>query len=186
MTALCLSFCACGSKSGTDQLAKDIGKEFSNAKSIEMIVTLTADYGERVYKYKLRGTYKDGSSDVEVMEPEGIKGLKAHITEKGVGLELDGVTLDTGNLFGDGLSPLEAVPLMIKTWKDGYITESKREKLDGKETVVVSYDLTKQGSDKKIIHNVWFDTKTRLPVKSEIYSNGYRVLECTFGNIIME
>jgi len=186
MTALCMTFCACGSKSGTDQLAKDINKDMAGMKSLVTIVSVTADYGERVYKYKLRCSYKEGMTELEVLEPEGIKGLKAHVTEKGIGLELGGITLDTGSLFGNGLSPLEGIPMMIKAWKDGYVTETKREKLNGSEMLAMSYDLSVTGSESKITHTVWFDAKSRLPIKAEILSDGYRVLECTFGNVIME
>ncbi len=186
MTALCLSLCACKGKVGTDQLARDIGKEISGAGSITAVVAVTADYGERVYKYKLRCTYKDLAADVEVLEPDGIKGLKAHVTEKGLALSLGGVALDTGSLTDDGLSPLEAVPLMIKAWADGRITETKREKADGRELLCVTYDVSKPENGKKMSHIAWFDVKTRLPVRAEIISNGYRVINCSFGNIIME
>lgn len=186
MTALCLFFCACGGKNGADQLAKDITKEMAGAKSLTAIVSLTADYGERVYKYKLRCVYKSDETELEVMEPEGIKGLKAHVTEKGTGLELGGITLDTGSLFGHGLSPLEGIPMMIKAWREGYITEARREKQDGVEYLVLGYDLSGPDSDSKIMHTVWFDVKSRLPVRAEILSDGYRVLDCSFGNIILE
>lgn len=186
MTALCLFLCACGGKSGTDQMAKDITKDMARAKSLTAIVSLTADYGERVYKYKLRCVYKEDVTELEVIEPEGIKGLKAHVTEKGTGLELGGITLDTGSLFGHGLSPLEGIPMMIKAWRTGYITETRREKQDGKEYLVICYDLSGPGTESKITHNAWFDTKNRLPIRAEILSDGYRILDCSFGNIILE
>ncbi len=186
MTALCLSVCACGGKAGTDQLAKDIGREIASARSITAVVSVTADYGERVYKYKLRCTYKDSAADVEALEPDGIKGLKAHVTEKGLALSLGGVALDTGGLTDDGLSPLEAVPVMIRAWTGERITETKREKAEGRELLCVTYDISKPDSGKKTSHTAWFDVKTRLPVKAEIISNGYRVINCSFGNIIME
>ena len=186
MTALCLLLCACGGKGGADNFADDIQSEFSKAKGITMIVSVTADYGSRVYEYKLRLVGKNNAMDIEVIEPSGIKGIKAHVTDEGIGLEFDGVTLDTGELFGDGLSPLQAIPLMLKAWKSGYVKESWKEKVSGTQTIAVKFDISQPDSSKNILHIAWFDAQSRLPVKAEILSDGYRVISCTFGNVIME
>ena len=186
MTALCLCLCACGGKSGTDKMTEEIKSEYSKIKSITMIVSVTADYGNRVYEYKLRCVGKDDAMDIEVMEPEGIKGIKAHISKDKAGLEFEGVTLDTGELFGDGLSPLEAMPMMLNAWKSGYAMETWKEKINGTQTLAVKYELSKAGNSKDTKHVVWFDLKSNLPVKAEILYDGYRVINCTFGNIIME
>ncbi len=186
MTALCLCLCACGGKGGTDKLTEGIRSEYSGTKSITMIVSVTADYGNRVYEYKLHCVGKDDAMDIEVMEPEAIKGIKAHISKDATGLEFEGVTLDTGELFGDGLSPLEAIPMMLKAWKSGYASETWKEKINGTQTLAVKFDLSKAGSSKDTKHIVWFDLKNNLPVKAEILYDGYRVINCTFGNIIME
>lgn len=184
--ALCLCLCACGGKGGTDRSTEEIRSEYSGIKSITMIVSVTADYGNRVYEYKLRCVGKDDAMDIEVIEPEAIKGIKAHISKEGTGLEFEGVTLDTGELFGDGLSPLEAMPMMLKAWKSGYATETWKEKINGAQTLVLKFDLSKADGAKETTHIVWFDLKSNLPVKAEILYDGYRVINCTFGNIIME
>ena len=186
MTALCLSLCACGGKAGTDNFTEEIKTEYSAAKSVTMIAEVTADYGKRVYQYKLRCICKDGEAELEVMEPEGIKGIKAHVSNGKTGLEYEGVTLDTGELFGDGFSPIDALPMMVEAWKGGFVEETWKDKVNGTQTVAVRYDLSEKEGEKPVKHTAWFDTESRLPVKAEILYDGYRVISCTFGNIIME
>jgi len=184
--ALCLFLTACGGKSGTDSLAEEIKKEYSGIENMTLIVSVRADYGSRVYDYKLRCEVDNDEMVIEVVEPEGIKGLKAHVTENGIGLEYEGTTLDTGELFGKGLSPLEAIPLMIDAWKSGYITETRSEKVDQTDTIAVTFDLKPAGSEKDLTHTVWFDKENHLPVKAELIYGGYRIIDCVFGNVILE
>jgi len=186
MTALCITLCACGGKGGTEDLAEDIKAEYLKAESVTLIISVTADYGSRVYDYKLRCVAQTDTADIEIMEPEGIKGLRAHVSEEGIGLEYDGVTLDTGELFGKGLSPIEAIPMMLNAWRSGYITETRSEKIDKADTLAVTFDLKPAGSETEIAHTVWFDKDSHLPVKAEIIYDGYRVIDCTFGNVILE
>jgi outer membrane lipoprotein-sorting protein len=186
MTALCICLFACGGKGGTDNLAEEIKKEYSETEKMTLIVTVRADYGSRVYDYKLRCVAEEDEMSIEVMEPEGIKGLKAHVSEEGIGLEYDGATLDTGELFGKGLSPIEGIPMMIRAWKGGYITESRSEKIDKQDTLAVTFDLKPADSEKELEHTVWFDKDSHLPVKAEILYGGYRVIDCVFGNVILE
>lgn len=183
--ALCLSLFACG-KGGTDSLAEEIKKEYAETENMTLIISVRADYGSRVYDYKLRCVVEDDEMDIEVVEPEGIKGLKAHVSEEGIGLEYEGTTLDTGELFGRGLSPLEAIPLMLNAWKSGYITETRSEKINKTETLAVTFDLKPAGSDTELTHTVWFDKESHLPVKAELMYGGYRVIDCVFGNVILE
>jgi len=186
MTALCITLCACGGKGGTDNLAEDIKAEYLKAESVTLIISIKADYGSRVYDYKLRCVAKADTADIEITEPEGIKGLRAHVSEEGIGLEYDGMTLDTGELFGKGLSPIEAIPMMLKAWKDGYITETRNEKIGKTDTLAVTFDLKPADSKTELVHTVWFDRDSHLPVKAEIINDGYRVIDCTFGNVILE
>jgi outer membrane lipoprotein-sorting protein len=186
MIALCLSLFACGGKSGTDGLAEEIKKEYSETENMTLIISVRADYGSRVYDYKLRCEVKDDEMDIEVIEPEGIKGLKAHVSEEGIGLEYEGTTLDTGELFGKGLSPIEAIPIMLNAWKSGYITETRNEKIKKTETIAVTFDLKPADSEKDLLHTVWFDKESHLPVKAELLYGGYRVIDCEFGNVILE
>ena len=145
-----------------------------------MVLNLTADYGDKVYEYKLKyeGTADDGL--LTVTEPENIAGLSAHLWEDGITLKYDDVSLETGALSPDGLSPLDAVPAMLSAWTAGYPEACVFESIDGDDFVSVGYPLT--GTE---YLRTWFDTETLLPYMTEITSNGSVVIKCVFENVII-
>ena len=161
--------------------AERIREKYSACGGVKMNMTLTADYGERVYEFKARfsGTGKSGT--LEILAPENIKGLTVAFTEEGGRLEADGVSFDTGALFGNGLSPAEAAPLMLSAWESGYAFERASETVSGEAAAALTFDL-----DNGAILKTWFDRKTLLPIKAEISENGYTVLTAVFGDVILE
>ena len=176
--ALMLS--ACGAERMTENAAQRVRREFSEAESVTMNVKLTADYGERVYDFVLRFAGTEKACRIELTYPEELKGLAAVMDGEGERLIYEDVAFETGGLFGDDLSPADAVPLMLKTWKTGYASERSRETIDGKSAEALSYDL-ESGKLK-----TWFDGETLLPIKTEISENERVVLTALFGNVALE
>jgi hypothetical protein len=151
------------------------------ADNLELTTQVTADYGERVFDFTLR--YTGGAEDgtLEIMQPEPIAGLKATVSVSGGTLEFDGVALDTGAVTKDGLSPAQCIPVLISQWQSGYISGCNFEKLGDCETLAVTTDITQTVSQR-----TWFDKKTHLPIKAELYDGGVMVIGCLFENIIIE
>jgi len=172
---------SCAAEGKTESAAQAVRRTFTEAESVRMNMTLTADYGEKVYEFKVRWTGTESAGTLEVLSPESIAGLTAVLDEEGSRLLYDGAVFETGALFGDGLSPAEAPPLMLETWKAGYAVERASESVDGEKTAALSYDLP--GGDRL---KTWFDTETLLPVRAEIVENGSAVLTAEFGDIKLE
>ena len=175
-----LVFSACGAERVTENAAQRVRREFSEAESVVMNVKMTADYGEKVYDFALRFSGTDEACRIELTYPEELRGLEAVTDETGERLIFEGAAFETGGLFGDDVTPVAALPLMIKTWKTGYASERSRETLDGKSADALSYDL-ESGKIK-----TWFDFDTLLPIKAEISENGRVVLTAVFGNVLLE
>ena len=182
MIALILLFTGCASSGkDADALALKIRAEYISAAKIETVVNITADYGEKVYPYKLRYTGSSSAGTIEVLEPDVIAGLKATVNVSGGTLHYDGADLDTGALSPDGLSPLTALPVMLNQWQSGFITNSILETYNGTGALTVTTALSDNETQK-----VWFDAKTHLPIRSEISLDGRLVIACVFEDTTIE
>ncbi|MBE6991858.1 MAG: hypothetical protein E7430_04690 [Ruminococcaceae bacterium] len=175
-----LLFSACKTAANDPgQAALDIRTRLLTAGEISLCADVQADYGERVYDYRLECDYVcKGDSSVTVIEPDIISGISATVSRSGTSLSFDGVSLDTGSLEGTELSPLGALPAMADAWCSGYISNTCAAQLNGTDCYFVSY-LTGSGSDELEIRT-WFDKSTLLPVYGEIVSGGSVVIYAGF------
>jgi hypothetical protein len=176
-----ITLCACSPKTRGEELALDIRTMMLEADSLDLTTQVTADYGERVFEFTFR--YTGGAQDgtLEITQPEAIAGLKATVSVSGGTLEFDGAMLDTGAVTSDGLSPAQCIPVLISQWQSGYISGCNFEKLNDFETLAVTTDITQT-----VTQRTWFDKKTHLPIKSELYDGGMMVIDCLFENIVIE
>ncbi len=175
---LLLTLCACGGvRNNAEELALDIRTSLLEADTLDLTADVTADYGERVYDFTVRFTGDADKGAMEILAPEEIAGLKARIDLSGATLEYDGAELDTGALTADGLSPAEAIPVLISQWQSGFISGCSFEKLDEAETLTVTTDVSETVTSK-----TWFDVKTRLPLRSELSDNGRMAVTVRFDS----
>lgn len=61
----------------------------------------------------------DGGCVVEVIEPELIRGVRARVSADGTKIVYDSVAVDTGDDGGTGLSPMGALPLLVRALRNG-------------------------------------------------------------------
>ena len=178
MTILCLTLGGCGSQDRGQSKAKEIQSRYAQSDEIEITADVTADYGDRVYDFSLQ--YIGGGSDgtVTVLSPENIAGLTARLSAGSGRLEYDGAELSIGGLTTDGLSPMEALPTMVKQWKTGFIEAAQDEKLNGSDTVAVTYTIS--GTEYLI---TWFDGDTMLPIRGELFFDGAMVVAADFEHV---
>jgi len=170
---VCLSLTACKSEQeqANDAALKIRSGILENAP--HLTASVTADYGDRVYDFTL--SYDAAAGVLTVLEPEILAGITVQVTNGSTALKFDGVELNTGPLTEDGLTPVSALPVIVTAWKQGYITEAYYEKLDDVQTVVLATSLSDT-----VTHTTWFDAGTYQPVKSEIASDGYAVIQCRY------
>ncbi len=177
-----LGLCSCAPESGTpEKAAREIRVEYLAAEQFTMTIDVTADYGDKIYKFKMRWTGGAELGELEIIEPEIIRGLKAEISEKSGTLVFDGAAFDTGGLFGEGASPVEIAPLMIKSWKNGYISECAKEKLYGVTAIAITVEIS---DSERLI--TWFDSETHIPIRAELSENGYTAIFAEFGDVVLE
>lgn len=179
MTALSLTLCSCSAGKTAEKKAMEIQQEYAAWESLAITADVTADYGDRVYEFKLRYTGNNTDGVVEVMSPEEIAGLTATLSPESKSLCYDGAELSLGELTADGLSPMECLPLMIDQWSNGHIERVDSETIDGTDTLAVSFTVSE---DEYLI--TWFEADTNLPVRAEIYYDGSMVICCEFENIV--
>lgn len=178
---LLLTGCVSGGGGDREKLLK-IRDKYVEAAEFDATVRMVADYGDRVYNYKLMYAGDGAKGEMSVLEPENIKGLRALIDGSDVILKYDGAMLETGVFSKNGISPVEAFPLMINAWENGFITAGYREKLGERDCLVAEIDMTRAGETDALLQKVWFASDTGLPVKAEITVNGFAVIRCDFEN----
>ena len=176
---LCL-LCACGGRSHQEKGSfLKLRSKWLEQGSFTLRSRVRADYGDRVYDFLLdyEGSGEGGTLRVE--EPLELEGVEADVEEKGVTLRYDGVILDTGAILGN-LSPLEAFPLLVRTWQSGFVTDCWRESWNGEACLTARFDLTEAGEAEERLCVSRFRPKDGTPLSAEFLADGRTVLSCEF------
>lgn len=186
MMTLCLSLTACGGGAGagdTDELALDIRTEYLAMEGCTARMDVTADYGERVYTFTLDLSYeREGDATLTIVAPAEVAGVTARLSGEQTYLEYDGVSLETGPLDESGLSPMGAVPLMLRGAMEGFIAESGLETVGERSCLRMTCrdPEAPPGTGREL--TLWFDTSTHDLVGGEILSDGVRIISGTVSS----
>lgn len=188
MMTLLLLLSACGGDKGRgdDELALDIRAKYLSMNACSATMDVKADYGERVYEYTMELTYeKEGETVLTVTAPENIAGITARVTDGTAIMEFDGVSLETGPLDTDGLSPVGAVPALLDAVREAYIAECCTEEMGETECLRVAYrdPETKPGTGTEL--TVWFNPADASLVRGEISVDGRMTVQCVFSGFTM-
>ena len=170
LALVCLCSCAFSPQSA----AENIQNTLSETEEITLTADIKADHGQRVSEFKIACRY-DGDAELEIMKPEIIRGVTAKYDGEKYELSYGGNAVTTGAVTRNGLSPAEAIPVLIKQWQTGYITAASFEKISGTDAVYFRTDITDS-----IFQGTWFEKGTALPLHSEIYEDGNLVITCDF------
>ena len=131
-----------------------------------MEAELTCHYGDEVRTYTLRCSYTPEESTVEVLAPEDLAGISATLAGEALTLQYDGILLDAGTYSGTEISPMWAVPSMLRAMGQGYPLETGREALGETECLRVTFEMTSSDGGKQYTA-VWFD-ENGIPLQGEI------------------
>ena len=94
----------------------------SACEALSFTADIRAEYKTRSVNFTLKYSQDDDGAVIEAVKPEIISGVKARVADDGVSLEYDGAILALGELKGEGeVSPLSAVPTLIKAMREGHI-----------------------------------------------------------------
>lgn len=176
--AFLLSSCSAPSPKDT---AGEIHDLYANINSVSTVVSLKADYGDKAYIFKLGCNLSPDGGEITIKEPLSVAGVTARIESDGITLTYDGAEVYTGAILPSGLSPVDAVPVMAKAWREGLITETVSEPYGDIKCLSVTHLI-----DEGVYLKTWFEAETYLPVHAEFSSDGYTVIICNFENVILE
>ena len=114
MTTLLLAGCGQAGGNEAEELALTIRGEHLGMDRCTAQVSVTADYGQRVYEYEMAVAVTGEETLLVLSAPETVAGLTARISGEDSALEFDGLSVETGPLDPDGLTPVSAVPALLE------------------------------------------------------------------------
>lgn len=177
---------ACGGKAGgneAEELALAVRTEYLAASACSGTAAVTADYGQRVYRYEMTFT-ADGEETVLVLTaPETVAGLTARLSaKKDSVLEYDGAVLETGPLDESGLTPVSAIPALLDTIREGYLDTCVLEAMgEGQALRLLSRDPEAElGTGLET--TMWFDPESHGLLRAEISRDGFCMIQCEFSD----
>lgn len=157
----------CGQKA-EEKAFMDFQSAVSGAAGIEFTADVRAEYDDKTEEYTLKLSKDANGVSVEVVKPDIIAGIKAHIDADSSTLEYDGASLDTGKLADNGLTPISALPELVSALSSGHLDIAWSEGYATVAQITPKDDLTV---------TVWFD-ENMLPFHAELQSGGKVLAYC--------
>lgn len=179
MTTLLLAGCGRAGVSEAEELALTIRGEYLAMDGCAAQAAVTADYGQRVYRYEMAVAVSGGETLLTLSAPETVAGLTARMSGEENLLEFDGISVETGPLDEDGLTPVSAVPALLEAARSGYITACALEEDGAVLRVDCGDPAGSPGTGAETA--LWFDTATHALTRGEISKDGFRVILCEFS-----
>lgn len=176
MMLLLLTGCGGGQegKTGAEALAVAIRGEYMAMTGYSLQAQLNADYGQRVYDFTLSVTSDGEETTVVIREPEMLAGVAARMDgDEGI-LEYEDLSLETGFLDGESLSPVSALPTLVEAARTQYIDRCTL--ADGVLEVHCADPEEDAGTGREV--TLYFDAQTHALTGGEISQDGRRVITC--------
>jgi len=138
-----------------------------------MTAKVQADFGDTTEQYTLNYSFDGTQWIVLVTEPPFVSGVTARITKDASELEYDGAILTTGDLTGNGIVPISALPLIYETLAVGMMDSMWEEG----ELIAGTFVY-----DDSISVSVWFDSSGD-PVAAELMEQGVVKAKCILEDV---
>lgn len=186
MMTLALLLTGCGGGNDSDDLALSMRTHYLSMTGISATAEITADYGERVYQYTAQLSGDSGSGRMEITAPDNIAGLAVVWGDGMGGLEYDGASLTTGALSPDGLSPADAMPLILEACRGGAMLDSCVEELEDRSLLRVGLANPQLPEDADSRVDVWVRQDDFSMEKAEVSSGGQTVVRMEFSQFELQ
>ena len=188
--ALLLALSACGGGaegSQAEQLALELRGAYLALEGCTASIEVTADYGQRVYQYAMDLSWqREGETVLTVTAPENVAGVTARILEGETALEYDGMRVETGPLDDSGMSPVDAVPVLLDYAEGGFIAACGMETLEEQEVLRVDCREPEAAAGTGRECSLWFDPSTHALLRGELSQDGFTVIQCVFTEFQMQ
>ena len=138
-------------------------------------------YKRQVYTYGIGLNYaREGETTLTITAPENIAGVTARILEGETALEYDGMRVETGPLDDSGMSPVDAVPVLMDYVQEGFIAECGMEAQGESEVLRVVCREPESAAGEGRECSLWFDPSTHALLRGELSQDGFTVIQCVF------
>lgn len=168
---LMLLLTACGGGPEKDPV-EELQRQYAVVGAATMEADVTCSYEDEVREYTLLCAYTPQSSTVTVLSPASLSGISATVEGEELTLSYEDISLDAGSYTADAVSPVAALPGLMKAAAEGYPTEQSRETVGERSCLRLACYL---GDEADILYTTWFDEETLLPLQSEISVEGKTV-----------
>lgn len=169
-----------------EEMALQIRTEYLAAPGCAGASEVTADYGQRVYEFALDFSWaRAGETVLTITRPEELSGLTAIVSAGESRLEFQGVSLGTGDLTGEGLTPLEYLPAVMDNIDGGYMAECVFETMNEAETLRVLFRDPELRPEEGLECTLWFDKAEHTLLRAELSYDGYLVLSSKFTSFTL-
>ena len=174
MISLLLTGCG-GSAAGAEQKIEKQRDTLASSELMSFTADVTASLGEEAFQCTLACAATAEEITVEVVKPELIAGVRAHLRDGEAEVEYENVRLSLGGVATEGLHPISAMPILCKALKTGHIVRAWLEKESSGELVAAEIF-----SDENYGLTLWFDKSTLTPVHAELSEteSGAVVITC--------
>ncbi len=168
----------CGEE--TQSRAAELQQRYEALTGYEAEIRVAVPRGDETLRYALHLTAEGETVRAEVMEPELLAGISARMEGEQLTLEYDGTILDAGTL-SPRVSALNAAPLLLRAFPQGYLDSFGSETMDGEDTLRADFPLTLAGESLDCV--LWFG-EDGAPVYGEIAQEGKIIAAVEFTNVI--
>lgn len=158
-------FCGCSNSTKYEGKYDDWRSAYLEVSEHQIEAAVTTSDDDKVCEYTLLYTKNAEGETVEVISPELIANIKAQIGEKEVSLSYDGAMLETGSTLSENLSPLMALPTLMKVIKEGHVENSWSEKKDK-----IAFTVTELEMPDGTIMTLWQRSSDMTPVHVDVRS----------------
>lgn len=160
---------------GGEQLAVELRGRYLASPMVTADVSLTADYGERVYDFSFQVVSTGDKTSLTLVAPVELQGMVVEIDGEDSTVSCDGVLVETGSLAQEGLTPITAIPTIFSALEAGFIERCALE--DGVLTLCCRDPDVPVGTGQEV--TLRLDEATGDLLGAEIFVDGVRKIDCT-------
>ena len=169
LAVMLLFFVGCSARQTPIQQALDFRTALLETESCSFRAAVTADYGDRFYQFTLNSHTDTQNTELEVVEPEAIAGIRATVDTTGTTVSFDDAVLEFGKLANGFVSPVTVPWLLVQCWRQSYIDCSGPDGELERVTYLHGYE------DGQLAIDTWLDS-SGVPVRAEIFYEGRRCI----------